>query len=127
MAADENEIIMLEEDEEAFDELVDNANSRLQHVSPINNELVKPKETDTGVFDFKEETTNTTPEILPAKSRIAVRKFPSYGWSREREARIRIEMNKTEMESPPAAVPIPAKKSLARNLPDFPPFQLRYV
>ena len=55
----------------------------------------------------------------------SLRKFPSYGWNREREARIRIEVNEPTTIDNSAAVAVPTKKLLTRNLPDFPPFQLR--
>ena len=76
-------------------------------------------------LDNPEETSKNSSTIPTLKTQLAVRKFPSYGWNREREARIRIEANTPTTIDNSATVAVPTKRLLSRNLPDFPPFQLR--
>lgn len=96
VAADEDEILLLEDDSP---EVVD--------VTEMNDRLCQV------INEIQEDP------ILPYKNgNLAVRKFPSYGWNREREARIKIEMSSKKQDNLPI---IQVKKS--RNL-DFPPFQL---
>ena len=102
VAADENEIIVLEDEEDLPPPF-----PPPPEVPPCTPEIhpVPPKEDEA--------------KLTPIKPSVAVRKFPSYGWNREREARIKIAVNPPK-ENPPV---VQVKKSLSRNL-DFPPFQL---
>lgn len=84
-------------------------------------------------FEMKEDTTNIKEEpsvSIPINSRLAVRKFPSYGWSREKEARVKVQISEEKdnvsaskstkpSSSAAAAVAVMINKSL-----DFPVFQL---
>lgn len=151
VACDENEIIVLEEDDDfgALSESFMDINSTLEEkdnwkVTISNSNQTKPevipkKETEIAVVDELVKKTPVKPEIdeidndfnsenssaIPTlRKPVAVRKFPSYGWNREREARIRIEVNEPTTIDNSAAVAVPTKKLLTRNLPDFPPFQL---
>ncbi len=97
IAADEDEIILLEDDQEVISEALATPTLDLgDSMSPV------------------------------PKSNLAVRKFPSYGWNREREARIKIEVNKaTEAAAAAAAAAkTPAPVVQAKKYLDFPPFQL---
>ena len=147
VACDENEIIVLEEDEDfgALSESFMDTNSTVEETINNSNQNNKPevipkKETEIAVevddlvktpvkteideIDnyFNSENSSAIPTL---KKPAACRKFPSYGWNREREARIRIEANEPTTIDNSAAVAVPTKKLLSRNLPDFPPFQLR--
>jgi len=146
VACDENEIIVLEEDEDfgALSESFMDTNSTVEETISNSNQNNKPevipkKETEVAVevddlvktpvkteideIDnyFNSENSSAIPTL---KKPAACRKFPSYGWNREREARIRIEANEPTTIDNSAAVAVPTKKLLSRNLPDFPPFQL---
>ena len=131
VACDENEIIVLEEDEDfgALSESFMDTNSTVEETISNSNQNNKPevipkKETEIDEIDnyFNSENSSAIPTL---KKPAACRKFPSYGWNREREARIRIEANEPTTIDNSAAVAVPTKKLLSRNLPDFPPFQLR--
>ena len=145
VACDENEIIVLEEDEDfgALSESFMDTNSTVEEtISNYNQnkpEVIPKKETEVAAVedlvktpvkteideidnDFNSENSSAIPTL---KKPAACRKFPSYGWNREREARIRIEANEPTTIDNSAAVAVPTKKLLSRNLPDFPPFQLR--
>ncbi len=69
---------------------------------------------------LQEESETGIPEAM--KRRLAVRKFPSYGWNREREARIRIEatMSKQQQQQQNNVKTAKAVKAPV----DFPMFQL---
>jgi hypothetical protein len=53
------------------------------------------------------------------RKKLAVRKFPSYGWSREREARVKLDMTK-----PVEVVQAPTNRKSSGRVLDFPTFQL---
>ena len=111
---------------------ISNSNQNKPEVTPkketeiaVVDDLVKtPVKTEIDEIDndFSSENSSAIPTL---KKPAACRKFPSYGWNREREARIRIEVNEPTTIDNSAAVSVPTKKLLSRNLPDFPPFQLR--
>ena len=146
VACDENEIIVLEEDDdfgalsESFmdtnstvEETISNSNQNKPEVIPKKEteiaaveDLVKtPVKTEIDEIDNDDFNSENSSAIPTLKKPAACRKFPSYGWNREREARIRIEVNEPTTIDNSAAVTVPTKKLLTRNLPDFPPFQLR--
>ena len=118
VAADENEIVVLEDDMPEVIMPQQPLKQPLIHEVPKENGKQYPG--DTNMIRPQLLPPNTAPRAstsVNSRSNRAVRKFPSYGWNREREARIKIDVNKKENPV------IQVKKSLSRTL-DFPPFQL---
>ena len=108
--------------------------SFLEDVAANEDELiVLEEEDDQEILDVTEMSTRLEQEEnKPQLNKLAVRKFPSYGWCREREAKIKEEMataakvndNNSEKNAP-ADKGAAAKKSVVVNRSlDFPPFQL---
>ena len=108
--------------------------SFLEDVAANEDELiVLEEEDDQEILDVTEMSTRLEQEeSRPQLNKLAVRKFPSYGWCREREARIKEEMaaaaaNENSEKNASAAdkVAAAAKKNVVVNRSlDFPPFQL---
>ena len=65
---------------------------------------------------FEEKETTECSDVQ--KNSLAVRKFPSYGWSREREARI-----KATLQQEKRAVSCPPTTQIMHTV-DFPRFEL---
>ena len=85
--------------------------------------LLEEEIDDQEILDVTEMSTRLEQEEIsqqPKLNKLAVRKFPSYGWCREKEAKIKEEVAKPNDKNNESKV---AKKTTVNRL-DFPVFQL---
>ena len=100
--------------------------SFLKDVAANEDELiVVEEEEDQEVLDVTEMSTRLEQEEIraPQLNKLAVRKFPAYGWCREREAKIKEELAKANDKTNEKNADKIAKKTVVNRV-DFPPFQL---